>query len=72
MLVEGEEVYMEVPQGFEEHYDKNKVLCLRRTLYGLCQIPLNYYRLVKEGWVEAVVRGYQHSAINLLSYERFD
>jgi hypothetical protein len=53
MLGEGEEVYMEVPQGFEEHYDKNKVLCLRRTLYGLCQIPLNYYRLVKEVSMEA-------------------
>jgi len=48
MLGEGEEVWMKVPPGFEEHYGKNKVLRLRRSLYGLCQSPLNYYKLVQE------------------------
>jgi hypothetical protein len=47
-LGDNEEVYMKIPPGFESHYGKGKVLRLRASLYGLCQSPLNYYKLVKE------------------------
>lgn len=34
---DGEEIHMEVPEGFERHYSDNVVLMLQRTLYGLEQ-----------------------------------
>jgi hypothetical protein len=52
-LGEDEEVYMKIPPGFEDHYGKNNVLRLRRSLYGLCQSPLNYYKLVTEVYLAA-------------------
>jgi Reverse transcriptase (RNA-dependent DNA polymerase) len=33
----GQKVYMEVPQGFEKYYPKNRVLLLLKTLYGTKQ-----------------------------------
>jgi hypothetical protein len=44
---------MKVPPGFEQYFGKNKVLRLCRSLYGLCQSQLNYYKLVKEVSTEA-------------------
>ena len=32
---------------------RNNVLRLRRSLYGLCQSPLNYYKLVTEVYLAA-------------------
>ena len=45
--------YMKVPPGVEHYFGKNKVLRLCRSLYGLCQSPLNDYKLVKEVYKEA-------------------
>ena len=42
VLGDDEVVYMKIPPGFKDHYGKGKVLRFRRSLYGLCQSPLNY------------------------------
>ena len=41
---DGEEIYMEVPQGFEEYYPDNVLLKLLRTLYGLKQAAMAFWR----------------------------
>jgi hypothetical protein len=42
---DGEQIYMTVPDGFERYYDPKKyVLLLRRTLYGLIQAALAFWR----------------------------
>ena len=41
---EGEEIYMEVPQGFEKYYPENSVILLLKTLYGLKQAALAFWR----------------------------
>jgi hypothetical protein len=40
-LEPGENVYVEMPLGFSQHYKDGtrKVLKLKKTLYGLCQSP---------------------------------
>ena len=40
----GERVIMEVPQGFKKFYPGNVVLLLVRTLYGLKQAAIQYWR----------------------------
>jgi hypothetical protein len=40
----GEKIYMEVPQGFEGFYPKNYVLLLLKTIYGLKQAALAFWR----------------------------
>jgi hypothetical protein len=40
----GEKIYMEVPQGFERFYAKNTVLLLLKTIYGLKQAALAFWR----------------------------
>ena len=40
----GERVIMEVPQGFQKFYPGNVVLLLVRTLYGLKQAAIQYWR----------------------------
>jgi hypothetical protein len=40
----GENIYMEVPQGFEGFYPKNSVLLLLKTIYGLEQAALAFGR----------------------------
>ncbi len=49
-LEEGENVYLEMPQGFKQ-YDSNKrpkVLRLKRTLYGLHQSPRAFWQFLTE------------------------
>jgi Reverse transcriptase (RNA-dependent DNA polymerase) len=48
-FTDGETIYMKVPQGFDRHYDmKEYVLKLLKTLYGLIQAALAFWRkLVK-------------------------
>ena len=49
-LEEGENVYLEMPQGFKQ-YDSNKrpkVLKLKRTLYGLRQSPRAFWQFLTE------------------------
>jgi hypothetical protein len=42
---DGEQIYMTVPDGFKRYYDPKKyVLLLRRTLYGLIQAALAFWR----------------------------
>jgi hypothetical protein len=41
---DGEIIYMKVPQGFEKFYPKNVALLLLRTIYGLEQAALAFWR----------------------------
>jgi hypothetical protein len=41
---EGEKVYIKIPLGFEEFYDRNTVLLLKKTLYRLKQAAMAFYR----------------------------
>jgi hypothetical protein len=43
-LENGEKIYMEVSQGFERFYAKNTVLLLLKTIYGLKQAALAFWR----------------------------
>ena len=48
-----EEIYVHQPRGVKQE-EGDKVLCLQRTLYGLCQLPQYFYkyfteRLAKQG-----------------------
>ena len=40
----GERILMEVPQGFEKFHPGNVVLLLMRTIYGLKQAAIQYWR----------------------------
>ena len=47
-FTEGEEIYIEVPQGFEEYYNDDDVLKLNVPLYGMKQAASCFYKkLVK-------------------------
>ncbi len=41
---DGEKVHIKVPLGFEEFYDKDTALLLKKTLYGLKQAAMAFYR----------------------------
>jgi hypothetical protein len=43
-LCDGEIIYMKIPQGFEKFYPKNVALLLLRTIYGLVQAALAFWR----------------------------
>jgi hypothetical protein len=43
-LKDGEMVYIKVPLGFEEFYEKDTALLLKKTLYGLKQAAMDIYR----------------------------
>jgi hypothetical protein len=40
----GEKIYIKIPLGFEEFYDNNTVLLLKKCLYGLKQAGMAFYR----------------------------
>jgi hypothetical protein len=40
----GEKIHIKIPLGFEEFYDKDKVLLLKKCLYGLKQAAMAFYR----------------------------
>jgi hypothetical protein len=40
----GEKIYMDVPQGFERFYAKNTILLSLKTIYGLKQAALAFWR----------------------------
>jgi Reverse transcriptase (RNA-dependent DNA polymerase) len=52
-----EDLYMKVPQGFEDKYDNNSVLKLHRTIYGLKQAASTF-------WSELL------KALNEIGFER--
>jgi hypothetical protein len=41
---DGEKVYIKISLGFEEFYDRDTVLLLKKTLYGLKQAAMAFYR----------------------------
>ena len=41
---EGEVIFMEVPDGWREHYHNNVVLRLLKTLYGLRQAAMAFWK----------------------------
>jgi Reverse transcriptase (RNA-dependent DNA polymerase) len=41
---DGEEMYLQIPQGFEKYFDTGIVLKLQRTIYGLKQSALAFWR----------------------------
>ena len=41
---EGETLYLNVPEGFEDHYDSSMVLKLKRTIYGLKQAAFAFWK----------------------------
>ncbi len=41
---DGEKVYIKIPLGLEEFYDRYTVLLLKKTLYGLKQAAMAFYR----------------------------
>ncbi len=43
---DGEKVYIKTPLGFKEFYDRNTVLLLKKTLYGLKQAAMAFYRML--------------------------
>jgi hypothetical protein len=40
----GEKIYIKIQLGFEEFYDNNTVLLLKKWLYGLKQAAMAFYR----------------------------
>ena len=43
-IEDGEVIHMEVPEGWEKHYDNNVVLKLEKCLYGLKQAAVAFWR----------------------------
>eukprot|EP00957_Ditylum_brightwellii_P056072 4249605-Ditylum_brightwellii.AAC.1 len=41
-IEDGEEIYMEVPQGFESYYSSRVVLLMLQTIYGHKQTEIAY------------------------------
>ena len=39
-----EPVYLKVPEGFEQFYPKKVVLMLLRTIYGLCEAAMTFWK----------------------------
>ena len=44
LFEDGEQIYMEVPEGFEKHYGAGFVLLLLRTIYGLKQSAYAFWK----------------------------
>ena len=54
---EGESMYIEIPQGFEQYYDDDEVLLLLQTIYGCKQAAMAYYKeLVKVNEMVGLIR----------------
>ena len=43
-FADGEQLYLKVPEGFENHYTEDVVLRLKRTIYGLKQAAYAFWR----------------------------
>ena len=43
---DGEQIYMSVPEGFEEYYPAGVVLLLLRTIYELRQAAMAFWRMI--------------------------
>ena len=69
VLGDDEVVNMKIPPGYTDHYGKGNVLRLRRTLYGLCQRPLSYYKLVQEVYEKAGLKRLKADECVFMKYE---
>ena len=45
-----EVLYVDVPEGFKEYYPKNVLLRLVRTIYGLKQAAMQFWREMKQAF----------------------
>jgi hypothetical protein len=57
----GEEMYLQIPQGFEIYYEKGTVLKHQCTIYGLKQAAFSFCRKLLMAWVlsaAALIRVY--------------
>jgi len=43
--------YLSLPSGFEKKYGKDKVLILKRSIYGLSQLGRNWYLKFKNALI---------------------
>jgi hypothetical protein len=66
-LPEGETVYMEQIPGFP--LPKGKCLKLKRTLYGLVQAPLAFYKLCREVYISVGYRQLETEECIFVRYE---
>ena len=65
-----ERIYMEVPEGFEKYYPKDVVLRLLRTIYGLKQAAIAFWKELLSAFKDM---GYERSnADPCLYYKRDD
>ena len=64
-FTDGEEIFMEVPRGFEKHCPSNVVLKLLNTIYGLKQSAMAFWRMLLQ-----CMRGMgmQHGTADLCLY----
>ncbi len=67
LLLEGETVYMEQMPGFP--LPKGKCLKLKRTLYGLLQEPLAFYKLCREVYISVGYRQLETEESIFVRYE---
>jgi hypothetical protein len=59
----GEKIYIKIPLGFEEFYDNDTVLLLKKCLYGLKQVAMAFYRKLLAAATTFPVRGLQAFSI---------
>ncbi|GBN28659.1 Retrovirus-related Pol polyprotein from transposon TNT 1-94 [Araneus ventricosus] len=67
-----EEIYMKIPDGFNEYYQGNlegKVLKLNKALYGLKQSGILWYQLLETDLVEM---GLRQSSFDSCAYTKVD
>jgi hypothetical protein len=69
LFQDNEEIYMHVPEGLEDHYDKDEVLLLKKTIYGLKQSARAFWwELLKV--MQSM--GFQRSAADPCLYFKWD
>jgi hypothetical protein len=55
---DGEKLYLKIPQGFENYYNNDEVLYLKRTIYGLKQSAVAFWNELLEAFTSM---GFQRS-----------
>ena len=62
---EHEQIYMKIPQGFEEYYEKDTTLLLQKTIYRLKQAACAFWRELVQSFT---YMGYHCSMADLCLY----
>ena len=60
-----ERIYIHIPQGFEDYYDKDVVLLLKKTVYGTWQGAAAFWRILVQAFKEL---NYDRSCIDPCLY----